>query len=205
MGDLRPYTGSFKTEERDGKAFGSYLRTKTGNIGERALQKYIYPKDGLIAAIGRSYGIQVGAIASEFNLFNEFWADLAIQSVDKRRILLIEMEPGHTTAIFKRKPKRQWASAFEHGYSQVVDWLYRLDDYRKTNQIAAKFNTKESVSLEGLIIIGRSAALDMEDRNRLDWRKGKSVIDSQHFMCATYDEVADQIAEWCSIRKANIK
>jgi hypothetical protein len=202
MTDLERYIGPKRDESLQTNQFVDFLRDNPGNIKEQALQDFIYPRKGLIATIGKSYDIDVGYISTEFNLFNEFYADMVIQSVDRKSVLLVELEPGTKHALFKKRPKREWGAAFEHGYSQVVDWLYRISDISRSDRFRTTFSTSETIEFQGLIIIGRSCYTDAGDALRLDWRKRKSVIDSQHFGCATYDDIGKQNLEFIEITRA---
>jgi len=47
----------------------------------------------------------------------------------------------------------EWSARFEHGFSQLTDWFFNLDDYKKTHGFTKTFGYGH-VSFTGLLIIG---------------------------------------------------
>jgi hypothetical protein len=77
---------------------------------------------------------------------------------------------------------------FEHGFSQIVDWFFLLDDFKKTDLFKKDFGN-EHVRFSALLITGRDHGISDYDRLRLDWRSDKVLLDSQAVLCLTFDEV----------------
>jgi hypothetical protein len=77
---------------------------------------------------------------------------------------------------------------FEHGFSQLVDWFYALDDLKKTSNFARHFGHGH-IKCFGLLIIGRDADFSDADRARLKWRTEKVLVDSHPMHCLTFDDL----------------
>lgn len=111
-------------------------------------------------------------IAFEFPFFGDFKADLLLGNKGARKFCVVEFEDGRRDSIFKNQPARgnpEWSPRFEHGFSQLTDWFYNLDDFKGTKGFVKTFGDGH-IKFFGLLIIGRSASLDAARRSRLDWR-----------------------------------
>ena len=82
-----------------------------------------------------------------------------------------------------------WAARLEHGFSQIVDWFWLLDDQRQTSAFEAFFGTRQ-VDLFALLVVGRERDLSTAERQRLTWRRSRVVVNLQHVFCCTFDELA---------------
>lgn len=140
--------------------------------------------------------VNVGRIALEFGVVGDFRADLVVGDRIRGAYCLIEFEEGKADSIFKKsgRSKDEWAPRFEHGFSQVVDWFWKLDDISKTDHFEEMFGTR-SADILGVLVIGRSSALSQADLQRLDWRRRKLVVNSQHIQCVTFDELYEELVE----------
>jgi hypothetical protein len=127
----------------------------------------------------------------EYPFFGDFKADILLGSKTARKFAVVELEDGRRHSIFKKQPKRgnpEWSTRFEHGFSQLADWFYNLDDFKGTKGFARTFGTGH-IKFVGLLLIGRSASLDATRRSRLDWRTEKVLIDSHPVTCLTFDDL----------------
>ncbi|MGA2228815.1 MAG: Shedu anti-phage system protein SduA domain-containing protein, partial [Syntrophobacteraceae bacterium] len=100
-------------------------------------------------------------------------------------------EDASRDSIFvdKGRSTYDWSPRFEHGFSQIVDWFWKIDDLKNTSQARAIFGT-ENVDAYGMLVIGRDAFLSSVDRARLTWRLNKVIIDSHKVICITFDQLA---------------
>lgn len=108
---------------------------------------------------------------------------------------VVEFEDGRDDSLFKRQPHRpnpEWSARFEHGFSQLTDWFFNLDDYKKTHGFARTFGYGH-VSFTGLLVVGRTAGLDAMKRTRLRWRSDKVLVDSRSILIHTFDDLFDII------------
>lgn len=143
-------------------------------------------------------------LAYEFPFFGDYRADLIVGSKSAGHFCVIEFEDGRTDSIFKKQPKRanpEWSGRFEHGFSQLTDWFFNLDDYKKTHGFTKTFGYGH-VSFTGLLIIGRAAGMDVMQRTRLRWRSGKVLIDSNTIICITFDDVYEILKKRYALYRA---
>jgi hypothetical protein len=71
-------------------------------------------------------------VATELSLFGDYACDAASGDSKANAFTLIEFEDANEYSIFKKAAQgrsvRAWATRFEHGFSQLVDWAWRLAD-----------------------------------------------------------------------------
>ena len=130
-------------------------------------------------------------IAFEYDIFGDFKADIVVGDSESGRYLFIEMEDAGPNSIFEKKRGRatsEWSSRFERGYSQLVDWFWKLSDMKQTREFVTRFGT-EITDYYGMLIIGRKDALDQKERDRLKWRRQRVLVDTIPIICVTYDEL----------------
>nr|WP_294512054.1 Shedu anti-phage system protein SduA domain-containing protein [uncultured Rhodopila sp.] len=78
----------------------------------------------------------------------------------------------------------------EHGLSQVVDWHFRIDDYRRTSKLQEHFGS-DDIAFQGVLIIGRDHFLQEQGTRR---RVEKTTIDSRSVHCFTFDKLYREMA-----------
>lgn len=130
-------------------------------------------------------------LAFEFPFFGDYRADLLVGNRATGEFLVVEFEDGRPESIFKKQPRRtnaEWSVRFEHGFGQLVDWFFHLDDFKNTKNFANTFGHGH-IRFSGLLVIGRNAGLDEAKRNRLKWRTEKVLIDSHPINCVTFDDL----------------
>src|SRR5262249_51187392 len=138
------------------------------------LQNFFKKRRQLTAFIG-TYAPNLGPasqLAYEFPLFGDFAADIVLGNREKGEYCLIELEDGRPGSIFtavKNKSTKERSRRFDHGFSQLVDWFYALDDLKKTSRFAKDYGHGH-VKFLGLLVIGRNAGLSEAERDRLRWR-----------------------------------
>ena len=70
-------------------------------------------------------------LAYEYPLFGDFRCDLAVADSVTRACTFVEFEDAGPRSLFVQhgdKATREWSPRFDHGYSQVVNWFYKLQD-----------------------------------------------------------------------------
>ena len=142
-------------------------------------------------------------MAWEYDLFGDFTADFAIGDSYNHAYCFIEFEDGKTNSIFKQthRASADWASRFEHGFSQIVDWIYKLDDMKNTDIFADRFQQR-NIDFMGVLVIGRRQALTPTEQRRLKWREKFVLINSQRIRCLTFDDLYDDMALRLSVYPA---
>lgn len=140
-------------------------------------------------------------IKHEFTFFGDFRADLVVGDSVNKAYCFIEFEDATRTSIFINKKGRStpvWSPRFERGFSQIVDWFWKIDDFKNTVQFRSVFGS-ETIEVYGMLIIGRDSFLTDIDKARLNWRSNKVVVDSRKIICITFDELARDIRDRLSL------
>ena len=130
--------------------------------------------------------------AFEFDVFGDFKCDLVLGNQQAQQFVFIEFEDASSNSIFKEvkgKYQSEYSSRFEHGYSQIIDWFYTLNDYQRTHTFQQKFNGSDQITYHGLLIIGREQFLESTQKKRLKWRIKHTFVNSKIIDCLTYDEL----------------
>jgi Domain of unknown function (DUF4263) len=153
----------------------------------------------LSTLIGKIYFFKmviVNKIAYEFDIFGDFKADLVIGDAKNETFTFVEFEDGGHDSIFRKvkgKYLKDWSPKFEHGYSQIIDWFWKLDDLKQTSSFIDKFGV-QSIDYQGILIIGRSKSFEtINDLNRFKWRRNHTLIHSKKIHCITYDELLEDL------------
>jgi hypothetical protein len=139
-------------------------------------------------------------IAHEYEIYGDFVADLVVGDSSEHRYLLVEFEDGSPDSVFKRKGKKStpdWASRFEGAYSQLIDWLWKLEDMRSTADFVNAFGSRRA-SFQGLIVIGKGMILQPQEQDRLKWRLDRTMIDSSAVSSVSFDGLKDDLDYWLS-------
>jgi hypothetical protein len=137
-------------------------------------------------------------LAHEYEIYGDFVADLVVGDSSVHHYLLVEFENGAPDSVFKKKGTKatpDWAPRFEGAYSQLVDWLWKLEDMRSTSDFQSTFGSRQA-TFQGLIVIGKDMNLSPQEKDRLKWRIDKTMIDSSAVSCVSFDELRDDLAHW---------
>lgn len=137
-------------------------------------------------------------IAFEYDVFGDFRADLVIGDSKKRVFNFVEFEDASSKSVFVKtgkKSTREWARRFEHGYSQIIDWFYKINDRQKSADCLDRFD-KESIEFSGTLIVGRDDHISRAERLRLEWRQQHVIVNSKQIMCVTFDELFDDLTNF---------
>ncbi len=136
--------------------------------------------------------------AHEYQIYGDFVADLVVGDSNTQYYLLVEFENGAPDSIFKKKKTKatpDWASRFEGAYSQLIDWLWKLEDMRSTGDFQNNFGSRRA-KFQGLIVIGKDMNLSLQEQDRLKWRIDRTMIDSNAISCVSFNELKDDLDYW---------
>jgi Domain of unknown function (DUF4263) len=116
--------------EKDLNDFGILLK-ENSEIEENILTTFFQKRPHLLTFIG-TYFIEIRSLslyAYEFPLFGSFRTDFVIGDSKSQSYLFVEFESGKSDSILKSNGRntKDWSKYFEHGYSQIVDWFWKLD------------------------------------------------------------------------------
>lgn len=136
--------------------------------------------------------------AHEYEIDGDFVADLVVGDSSVHQYLLVEFENGTADGVFKRKGNKatpDWAPRFEGAYSQLTDWLWKLEDKRSTADFVNTFGNRRA-KFQGLIVIGKDMNLSQQEKDRLKWRMDRTIIDSSAISSISFNELCDDLDHW---------
>lgn len=171
--------------------------------GEHGLQQFFNSRPNLLLLMSGALveGIVGSAYLTGCSILQEFYADYAIADRSGSKFLFVEFEHAKQNSIFTTKTRSksshsyQWSRTFEHGFSQIVDWYFRLDDYHRTSKIEEHFGMPK-IEYVGALILGRDHFLKQAGlMQRFEWRRRHTVINSRSLRCFTFDELARELRE----------
>lgn len=178
------------------------LLSKNPNLEESSQILPFFRKSPYLSAlVGKVYFpdiVEANRIAFEFDVFGDFKADLVIGDFQNESYTFVEFEDGKANSIFKKslgKYQKEWSNKFEHGYSQIIDWFWKLDDLKQSTSFEAIFGGRD-IDFEGILIIGRNSSLEsIIDKKRFRWRRRHTIIQSKKIHCVTYDELLEDLKQ----------
>lgn len=138
---------------------------------------------------------RLNRVAFEFNIFGDFAADLAVGDSRKKSYCFIEFEDARSNSVFVSKAGKycpEWSPRFEKGFSQIIDWFWKLDDLERTDDFENRFGSRR-IDYVGMLIIGRNHDLEPREKKRLIWRQEHLVLNSKHIYCLTFDDLYNDL------------
>jgi hypothetical protein len=174
------------------------LLDSSDDLGEAALRELLEPSSHLRAAVGlynRSLDCP-DRLAWEYPIFGDFRCDFAIGDSTRKAYTFVECEDARPNSLFVKqgaRAARAWSSQFERGYSQIIDWFYKLHVMTDTPDMEARFG-KRSIPYVGVLIIGRDQHMRDGEDLRLEWRQEHVVVNSKHIFCVTYDQLVRDLS-----------
>src|SRR6266446_6624125 len=167
------------------------------DIGEAVFHDFFEPRSHLRAMVGRLNSVLLSPdrLAWQYPIFGDFRCDFAIGDWARKAYTFVEFEDARPNSLFVKqgeKATRAWSSRFDGGYSQIIDWFYKLHVMTDTPDMAARLG-KRSIRYTGVMIVGRDQHLQPGERLRLEWRQDHVVVNSRHIVCLTYDQLLDDL------------
>lgn len=184
--------------QRELREFRQLLDSRSDLSEQNDIRPFFAERPQLSAFLG-TYAPEVGLadlLAYEFPILGDFAADIVVGNKRRGAFCLIELEEASRNSIFtanRNKATKEWSRRFEHGFSQLVDWFYALDDLKTTKRFAKDFGYKHARFI-GILVVGRSAALSDDDRSRMNWRSERVVVNSHYVHCLTFDDLYEHLA-----------
>ncbi len=130
-------------------------------------------------------------VAHEYDLFGDFSCDVVVGDSQTKTYLFVELEDAKPKSVFVKKKGKatpEWSNRFEHGFSQIVDWFWKLSDMTKTDDFENRFEGRY-INIHGLLIVGRNENLRQRECWRLQWWQKSVRVDSNIISCITYDDL----------------
>lgn len=187
------HTLSYKKCAEELSEFKGLLTSKS-YLTERKEILPFFKKNRHLAAFLGSYIpdlVTPDRIAYEFDIFGDFNCDLAVGDSNSSTFLLIEFEDAKNKSLFVKngaKTTPEWGSRVEHGFSQVIDWFWKLSDMQSTDEYKDLFGSRHA-SIHGLVVVGREQALQDREKRRLKWRQDHTIVHSRKVSLITFDQL----------------
>ena len=137
----------------------------------------------------------IDLLAFEYDIFGDFTADLVIGDSRTSSFLFVEFEDMTDKSIFRKlrgKHTPEWARRFEHGASQIVDWLWKISDMRQSADFINRFGSRNA-NIETMLVLGNTNALSQRELARLRWRTDQLLVDSKKIWCLGFDSLASDL------------
>jgi hypothetical protein len=135
--------------------------------------------------------------ATELDLFGDFTCDVVAGDSEANAYTLIEFEPALEYSVFKKlqpkKSMRHWSPRFEHGFSQLVDWAWRISSEGVSSAAFRRIFSDDNPAIHLLIVVGRDADLGKDDLTRLRWRANHTTLGQFKMSCFTFDGILQSI------------
>ena len=135
--------------------------------------------------------------ANELDLFGDFACDAAAGDSEANAYTLIEFEDAQEYSIFSKLPSgkamKRWSPRFEHGFSQLVDWAWRLSGEGESSDAFRRVFGDNNPAIHLLLVIGRDADLTKDDQKRLRWRANHVSLGPYRMSCFTFDGLLQSI------------
>jgi hypothetical protein len=175
------------------RALARLLGPSTRELSERNTILPFFKKNRNLASLIGLYNAHLcrpTLLKNELSLFGDCACDLAIGNQANGQFSFVEFEDAIRGSVFKATARGtpEWSTRLEHGFSQIVDWFYALDDLQKTARFRALFGTNLADYL-GILVIGRDGHLNADMRERLRWRSMNTQVAGKHIYCVTLDEL----------------
>lgn len=196
MPDFQPHTldlAACRNQVEELKA----LLDGSADLGEAAFHAFFEVRPHLRALVGL-YNPSLTSpdrLAWQYPIFGDFRCDFAIGDWARKAYTFVEFEDARPNSLFVKqgeKAIRAWAPRFDGGFSQIIDWFYKLQVMTDTPDMETRFG-KRVIRYAGVLIIGRDQHLQAGERMRLDWRQDHVLVNSKHVFCVTYDQLVEDL------------
>ena len=141
--------------------------------------------------------VNIDKIAYEYELFGDYKCDLVIGDSQNRSYCFVEFEDAQSNSIFTTKQtkyKSEFSYRFEHGFSQIIDWFYRLNQVSAA-QMEERFGASK-IDFHGVLVVGRNHFLnDSDNFDRLTWRSNNVIVNSKRIRVITYDTLLELLTD----------
>ena len=129
-------------------------------------------------------------------MFGDFTCDLVAGDWTRRAYVFVEFENAAPNSIFVQKTRAtpEWSPRFEHGFSQILDWFYKMDTQRHNPDFEQKFGSRD-LHVSGLLVVGRRQDFGAREKDRLSWRCQHVTVHGKHIYSMTFDDLCEDALE----------
>jgi len=177
----------------------AFLAAKSQAKERRDIIPFFKARKNLCAALGMTNSaVEVpDRWATELDLFGDFTCDAASGDSKTNAYTLVEFEDAQKYSVFTRltqgKTMKRWSARFEHGFSQLVDWAWRMSADGGSSTAFRRVFGDNDPTIHLLLVVGRDADLTKDDLTRLRWRANNTALGVFRMSCFTFDGVLQSI------------
>lgn len=190
---LNPYVRDLTALQREIDEFARMLASKSSH-SEREFLDLFGRCSHLAAAVGHINTAinSPDLVAVERPIFS-FRCDIAVGQSSTGDFTIIELENAEANSVFKRRDRKRaypvWSDRFEGGFSQLVDWAWRIEHERPPAVTLEPIFGTTDPDIHYVLIIGRDQHLDSAGRARLKWRRRNNGIANHNTTVWTYGDL----------------
>lgn len=184
--------------QRELTQFKALLDSKV-ELGERKEILPFFKKSKHLSAFLGSYLpniVQFDRVATEFDVFGDFACDVMAGDSHTSHYIFVEFENAEPNSVFREVKGRktpEYALRFEHGFSQLIDWFWRLEEEQRGDKLGRIFGVNK-ITAHGLLVVGRNQNLKQPEIDRLRWRQDNVKIGISSVSCRTFDDLYTDLA-----------
>ena len=155
-----------------------------------------HPHLSLFLGAYNSNIVTADRLAYELSLFGQFTAGIVVGDWTRKRYCFVELEDGQANSIFAHRGRQtsEWATRFNIGYNQTVDWLWLLETTKNMEPFERQFG-KRTIDATMLLVVGRDSGVSPADRFRFEWRRDHIIVNSKRVYYCTFDELLRDLRE----------
>jgi len=158
-------------------------------------------------SVNNARAVQYDRIAHEYPMFGDFTCDLVAGDWSRSAFVFVEFENAAENSVFVQKSRTipEWSARFEHGFSQILDWFYKMDTQRNSTDFEERFGSRD-VHVSGLLVVGRKQDLGPREKERLNWRHQHVTVHGKQIYSMTFDDLCedtlDRLSRFPALKKA---
>jgi hypothetical protein len=204
---LTPLAFSFEKCLHEAQEFKVFLGAHTALKERDEVLPFFKARHHLSAFLGAYNGLVINydRFAHEFDIFGPFTCDLVAGDWARMAYVFVEFEDAAPDSIFVKTRRKtfEWSRRFEHGFSQILDWFYKMDSVRHTPQFEQEFRTRDP-HVSGLLVVGRRQDIGVQEQDRLSWRHRHLTVHGKQIHSMTYDDLCedtlDRLATFSAVK-----
>jgi hypothetical protein len=127
----------------------------------------------------------------EFQIQGAFRADLVVGNLRQKSFVFVEFEAGRDDSLFGpngTNQMRDWSRQLEHGFGQLVDWAWAIQDAGHTTIFKNAFEC-DDLSAIYLLVCGRDSSMNSIEKKRFFWRSKNITLTGKIATTLTYDDL----------------
>ena len=193
---LEPIAFDYARCHDEAREFQTFLGSRTTLKERDEILPFFKARKHLSAFLGAysTKAIVYDRVAHEYPLFGDFACDLVAGDWSRRAYTFVEFEDAAPESIFvkRRRNTPEWSPRFEQGFSQIVDWFYKLYTQRHAPDFEERFGGR-AIDTSGLLVVGRRQDFGPREKDRFSWRDRCVAVNGNRVQCLTFDDLCEDV------------